>query len=217
MIKYVAECIGTFFLVFCGTGAIIINEETNGVITHSGIAITFGLIVMTMIYSLGSISGAHLNPAVSIALTLAGKFDIKQIAPYILSQLTGAFFASIILTLLFPSNNLLGSTLPQGSAVQSFILELILTCCLMFVILNTAFGSKDTAPLAGFIIGSTVLLEAMFAGPICGASMNPARSISPACVSGHLEHLWIYILAPIFGALLAVPMWKILNHKITSL
>ncbi|MFN6390818.1 MAG: MIP/aquaporin family protein, partial [Bacteroidota bacterium] len=126
MKKYVAECIGTFFLVFCGTGAIIINEETNGVITHSGIAITFGLIVMTMIYSLGSISGAHLNPAVSIALTLAGKFDIKQIAPYILSQLTGAFFASIILTLLFPSNNLLGSTLPQGSAVQSFILELIL-------------------------------------------------------------------------------------------
>jgi aquaporin Z len=211
MKKYIAEVLGTFALVFCGTGAIIINQQSNGAITHLGIAITFGLIVMAMIYTFGNISGAHFNPAVTIAFALAKKFELKQVLPYTMSQLIGGFGASMVLKFLFPSNELLGATMPAGSEAQSFVLEMILSFFLMLVILHVAFGSKELGMLAGMAIGSTVLLEALFAGPICGASMNPARSIAPAIVSGHLEHLWIYIAAPIIGAALAIPIWNFLN------
>jgi len=213
MKKCVAEILGTFAMVFCGTGAIIINQQTNGAITHVGVAITFGLIVMAMIYALGNISGSHLNPAVTIAFTLAKKFEVKQVAPYIISQLVGAFLASLVLKYLFPTNEFLGATIPSGTALQSFILEFILTFFLMLVIINVATGSKEQGMFAGLAIGSTVLLEAMFAGPICGASMNPARSLAPAIVSGHTEHLWVYISATILGAALAIPTWKFLNQK----
>ncbi len=211
--KYIAELLGTFALVFCGTGAIIINQQTKGEVSHVGIAITFGLIVMAMIYSLGNISGAHLNPAVTIAFTLAKRFKVKQVLPYIVSQLSGAFLASFVLHYLFPANDTLGTTLPSGSEMQSFILEFILTFFLMLVIINVATGSKEQGMFAGLAIGSTVLLEAMFAGPVCGASMNPARSIAPAFVSGHIEHLWIYIIATVLGAASAIPVWKFLNYK----
>lgn len=214
MRKYLAEIIGTFALVFCGTGAIIINQEAGGVITHAGIAITFGLIVSAMIYTVGDISGAHLNPAVTIAFWVAKEFPIKEIIPYIMSQGIGAFLASITLKFLFPTNATLGSTLPSGSPMQSFVLELILTFILMFVILHVAKGSKEQGMFAGIAIGSVVLLEAMFAGPICGASMNPIRSIAPAIISGHLEHVWVYILAPILGAILAVFAWMGLKVKV---
>lgn len=200
-------------MVFCGTGAIIINQQTNGAITHVGVAITFGLIVMAMIYALGNISGAHLNPAVTIAFTLAKKFKLKQVIPYIISQLVGAFLASLVLKYLFPTNEFLGATIPSGTAFQSFILEFILTFLLMLVIINVATGSKEQGMFAGLAIGSTVLLEAMFAGPICGASMNPARSLAPAIISGHIEHLWVYLSATILGAALAIPTWKFLNQK----
>jgi aquaporin Z len=213
MKRYVAEILGTFAMVFCGTGAIIINQQTNGAITHVGVAITFGLIVMAMIYALGHISGAHLNPAVTIAFTLAKKFEVKQVAQYIISQLVGALLASLALKYLFPTNEFLGATLPSGTALQSFILEFLLTFFLMLVIINVATGSKEQGMFAGLAIGSTVLLEAMFAGPICGASMNPARSLAPAIVSGHTEHLWVYISATILGAALAIPTWKFLNQK----
>jgi aquaporin Z len=213
MKRYVAEILGTFAMVFCGTGAIIINQQTNGEITHVGVAITFGLIVMAMIYALGNISGAHLNPAVTIAFTLAKKFEVKRVAPYIISQLVGALLASLVLKYLFPTNEFLGATLPSGTALQSFILEFLLTFFLMLVIINVATGSKEQGMFAGLAIGSTVLLEAMFAGPICGASMNPARSLAPAIVSGHTEHLWVYISATILGAALAIPTWKFLNQK----
>ncbi|HRE65698.1 MAG TPA: MIP family channel protein [Cyclobacteriaceae bacterium] len=213
MKKYLAEVIGTFALVFCGTGAIIINQEAAGVITHPGIAFTFGLIVMVMIYALGPVSGAHLNPAVTIAFTVAKRFPIKEVTPYILSQTAGAFLASGTLYLLFPANQFLGSTLPAGSEMQSFVLELILTFFLMLVIIHVATGSKEQGMFAGLAIGSTVLLEAMFAGPICGASMNPARSLAPALVSGHLEHLWIYLTAPVAGAVLGIMVWNILKEK----
>jgi aquaporin NIP len=213
MNKWLSELLGTFALVFAGTGAIVINKEAGGVITHVGIAITFGLIVMAMIYALGDVSGAHLNPAVTIAFTLAGRFKVIELLPYIVSQLLGAFLASLTLHYLFPTDETLGATLPLGTAMQSFVLEFILTFFLMLVIIHVATGSKEQGMFAGLAIGSTVLLEAMFAGPICGASMNPARSISPAVVSGHTEHLWIYILAPIFGAALAIPTWKILNNQ----
>ncbi len=213
MRKYVAELLGTFALVFCGTGAIVINQQTNGAVSHVGIAITFGFIVMAMIYTLGSISGAHFNPAVTIVFTLAKRFELKQVLPFIISQLSGAILASLTLKYLFPSNETLGATLPAGTEMQSFILELILSFFLMLVIINVATGSKEQGMSAGLAIGSTVLLEAMFAGPICGASMNPARSISPAIISGHTEHLWIYIVATILGAALAIPIWKFLNQK----
>jgi aquaporin Z len=213
MRKYLAEIIGTFALVFCGTGAIIINQESNGAITHAGIAVTFGLIVSAMIYALGDVSGAHMNPAVTISFWLAKKFPAKEIAPYILSQAIGAFAASFILKFLFPANQLLGTTLPAGSPMQSFILELILTFILMLVIIHVATGSKEQGMFAGIAIGSVVLLEAMFAGPICGASMNPIRSLSPAVASGHLEHLWIYLVAPVIGAALSIAVWMVLKPK----
>ena len=208
MRKYIAEVIGTFALVFCGTAAIIINEEQGGVITHVGIAITFGLIVMAMIYSLGDISGAHFNPAVTIAFALGKKFPVKEIVPYIISQALGALIASFILRFLFPLNEMMGTTLPAGLPMQSFVLELILTFILMLVIIHVATGSKEQGMFAGLAIGSVVLLEAMFAGPISGASMNPIRSLAPALVSGHTEHLWIYLSAPIVGAALATLVWK---------
>ena len=213
MKKYVAEFLGTYALVFAGTGAIIIDQETHGSITHVGVAITFGLIVMSMIYALGDISGAHLNPAVSIAFAVAKKFPVKELIPYIISQLSGAVAASFTLKYLFPDNQFLGATIPAGSDPQSFILEFILTFFLMLVIINVAIGSKEQGMFAGLAIGSAVALEAMFAGPICGASMNPARSLAPAVVAGRPEHLWIYLTAPVMGAACAIPTWNYLNNK----
>lgn len=213
MRNYVAECFGTFTLIFCGTGAVVIDQQSGGAVTHVGIAVTFGLVVMALIYALGDISGAHLNAAVSIAFTFAGRFPAKQLPGYILSQLIGAVAASGLLKLLFPANQLLGTTMPAGSDIQSFILELVLTFFLMLVILNVATGSKEQGMFAGLAIGGVIGLEAMFAGPICGASMNPVRSIGPAIVSGHLEHIWLYIAGPVAGAVLAIPLWKYLTQQ----
>jgi aquaporin NIP len=213
MKKYLAELLGTYALVFAGTGAIVIDQQTHGSITHAGIAITFGLVVMSMIYTFGDISGAHLNPAVSIAFTVAKKFPVRRLVPFILSQLTGAVLASLTLKLLFPANQLLGATIPAGSAMQSFVLEFILTFFLMLVIINVATGSKEQGLFAGLAIGSVVGLEAMFAGPVCGASMNPARSFGPAIVSGHLEFFWIYLTATTFGAIMAIPVWMFMKNS----
>jgi aquaporin NIP len=204
MKKLLAESIGTFALVFAGTGAIVINDVSGGIVTHVGIALTFGLIVLAMIYTVGDISGAHLNPAVTSAFWLSGRFAGRQVVPYVLAQCLGAVAASGILHFLFPAHTNLGATLPAGSDMQSFILELVLTLILMFVILNVSAGAKEKGVTAGIAIGAVIGLEAMFAGPICGASMNPARSLAPAIVSGHLEHLWIYLAAPVIGACLAV-------------
>ncbi len=211
--KYLAEIIGTFALVFCGTGAIIIDEQTHGAVTHVGIAITFGFIVLAMIYAFGETSGAHFNPAVTIAFAVAKRFDPKQILPYIMSQLAGAFLATGVLKFLFPENINLGSTIPAGSQMQSFILEFILTYFLMLVIINVSLGSKEIGVIAGIAIGATVLLEAMFAGPICGASMNPVRSLAPGIVSGNIEMLWIYVLAPVAGAVAATLTWRMMNQQ----
>lgn len=213
MRKYVAELLGTYALVFAGTGAVIIDQETGGSITHGGVAITFGLIVMSMIYALGNVSGAHLNPAVTIAFTIAKRFKWKEVPGYIAAQIVGACLASATLRLLFPANDLLGATLPLHSELQSFVLEVLLTFFLMLVIINVATGSKEQGMFAGLAIGSVVALEAMFAGPICGASMNPARSLAPALISGHLQHLWIYLAAPTAGAIAAIPVWRYINGK----
>ena len=207
MKKYLAELIGTFALVFCGTGAIIINDVANGTVSHVGIAITFGLIVTVMIYSFGSISGAHINPAVSIAFSLTDRFDKKALFGYTIAQLLGAFLASVILRILYVEHDNLGATIPAGNWQQSFVLEVILTYLLMIVILFVS-QNKSVSQFTGIAVGGTVMLEALFAGPISGASMNPARSIAPALISGKVSELWIYIMAPILGAVLATYTWK---------
>ncbi len=200
-----AEFLGTAALVFAGTGAIVVNDISGGAIGHAGIAITFGLIVLAMIYTLGDVSGAHLNPAVTIAFCAAGRFDASRVLPYIAAQIAGAFAASGLLRFLFPTHATLGATLPAGAWHQSFILEIVLTFLLMLVVLSVSTGAKEKGITAGIAIGAVIAIEAMFAGPICGASMNPARSLAPAVVSGNIHTLWLYLVAPLVGALLAIP------------
>jgi aquaporin NIP len=205
MNKYFSEYIGTFALVFAGTGAIIINDLSGGVITHLGIGLVFGLIIMTMIYALGEISGAHFNPAVSFGFWLAKRLPARELLPFIISQVLGAITASLILKSIFPLHKTLGVTLPNMvSSGSDFILETILTFFLMFVIIHVAQGAKEKGLMAGVAIGGMVALEAIFAGPMTGASMNPARSLAPAIVSGHVEFLWVYLTAPFLGASLAI-------------
>ena len=204
--KLIAELIGTFILVFAGTGAIIINDIANA-IGHVGIALTFGFVIVALIYSFAHVSGAHFNPAVTVAFWSMGEFERKNVIPYISAQILGGVLASLALYLLLRENfvlvsdvSYLGATLPSGSASQSFGFEFILTFILMIVICSSAVHGKATKDFAGLAIGLTVGLESMFAGPITGASMNPARSIAPALVSGNFEHLWLYIVATILGA-----------------
>ncbi|MDB5253802.1 MAG: family channel protein [Flaviaesturariibacter sp.] len=213
MRRYFAECLGTFILVFCGTGAIMINHEMGGIITHPGVAATFGLVVMVLIYTLGDVSGCHINPAVTIAFTIAGRFPPARLLPYIASQLAGALLASLLLRALFPANATLGSTLPVGPALRAGIIEFFLSFFLMLVIMRAATGSKEQGLFAGVAIGATVLLEALFAGPVTGASMNPARSLAPAVISGHTEYLWLYLVVTTAGMALAVFAWKGLHLK----
>lgn len=203
--KLFSELFGTFALVFAGTGAIVINHASGGAITHPGIALTFGMVVLAMIYTFGDVSGAHFNPAVTIAFAAAGRFPWKEVGGYIAAQILGAFFASAVLRFLFPEDHSLGSTLPAGPWLQSGVLEVILTLILMLVILSVSTGAKEKGITAGVVVGAVIALEAMFAGPICGASMNPARSLAPAIVSGQTQSWWVYVVAPICGALLAVP------------
>lgn len=201
--KYFAEFLGTFALVFAGTGAIVINEVSHGAVTHVGVALTFGLIVLAMVYTFGDVSGAHLNPAVTVGFWVARRLDGNMVLPYVASQIGGAFLASGLLRFLFPTNELLGATMPAGSAMQSFVLEFVLTFILMLVILNVSTGAKEKGVTAGIAVGAVIGVEALFAGPISGASMNPVRSLAPAVVSGHLEHLWLYLAAPTLGAMAA--------------
>lgn len=208
-----AEFVGTFMLVFAGCGAIVFNDLSGGAITHIGIAISFGLVVMTGIYAVGETSGAHFNPAVTLAFTLIGRFDKTLLLPYWVAQIAGAILAAAILLLYAPNHSTLGSTLPTGGLWQAFVLEIILTWWLVIVILSVATGAKEKGLFAGLAIGATVMLEAMFGGPISGASMNPARSIAPAVVSGNLEHLWLYIVAPCFGGVLAVITCKNIHNS----
>jgi aquaporin Z len=212
--KYAAEVFGTFCLVFAGTGAIIVNDLFGNAVTHVGIAITFGLIVLAMIYALGDVSGAHLNPAVTLGFALAGRFSKRDVVPYVVSQVVGAFAASLLLLVMFPSHKTLGATLPAGGVWQSFVMEAVLTFMLMTVIFRVSTGAKEKGITAGIAVGAVIGLEAMFGGPVSGASMNPIRSLAPAVVSMNLQHLWVYLLAPILGAACAVPVAKMFEQPV---
>jgi MIP family channel proteins len=207
--RCLAEFFGTYFLLIAGCGAIVINDVAGGSITHPGIALSFGLIVMAMIYAIGDVSGAHINPAVTLAFWFGKRFPQREVVPYIASQFAGGVAASATLNALF-EHKTLGATIPRDKFVyESLVLEVILTAMLLYVILGVSTGSKEKGVLAGIAIGGTIALEAMFAGPICGASMNPVRSLSPALVSGNLADQWIYIVGPIGGALLGVLMARV--------
>ena len=209
--QLVAEAIGTFCLVFAGTCAIVVNS--GGAVSHVGVALTFGLVVFAMIAAIGDVSGAHLNPAVTIGFYLARRFPGRAVFPYILSQCCGAVLASLTVRVLFPDDSTLGGTAPAGPVYQSWVLELILTAGLMFVILGVSTGAKEKGITAGLAIGAVVALEALFAGPVCGASMNPARSLGPALVSGQWATVWVYLTAPIAGAALAVPACRCVREN----
>jgi len=204
-----AEAIGTFTLVFAGTGAVVIDSVTRGGVTHVGVALTFGLVVMALIYAVGDVSGAHFNPAVTLGFWASGRLPGRTVGPYVLSQLAGALLASALLRVMFGNVASLGATLPAGPAVQSLLLETVLTAILMFVILCVSTGPRQIGIMAGIAVGGVIAMEAMFAGPICGASMNPARSLAPAIVSGNLRHLWVYLAGPTVGALVAIPCWRV--------
>ena len=212
MKKYLSEFIGTFSMIFCGCGAMVINDFTGGIITHPGVAITWGLIVMSMIYAFGDISGAHFNPAVTLGFAVANKFKWTEVPKYMIAQLFGALTASYILLFLFPNSDL-GATIPIIEPLKVFIIELLLSFFLMLVIINVSTGSKEIGPVAGIAIGSVVLLEAMFAGPLTKASMNPIRSLAPALVSGNFTDLWVYLTAPFAGMLLAVFSCKLVKDE----
>lgn len=203
MKRLLAEVLGTFGLVFAGTGAIVVNQTTGGTVTHVGIALTFGLVVMAMIFAFGGVSGAHLNPAVTVGFAVGGRFPMRLVPGYVGAQVIGAFAASGLLRVLFPANETLGATHPAGAAWQSLVLEAALTFILMLVILSVSAEPKGRGIVAGVAVGGVVGCEAMFAGPISGASMNPARSLAPAVVSGGIQNLWIYLIAPVVGASVA--------------
>ena len=211
--ELVAEAIGTFILVFTGTGAVMVNQISNGAITHLGISFVFGAIVSALIYALGHISGAHFNPAVTLAFWASGFFPRRRVMPYILAQALGAIAASTLL-LISLGDVAIGVTLPLNQNwQQSFVLETVLTFILMLVIFGSGLDRRASIGFAGLAIGLTVGLEAAFMGPITGASMNPVRSLGPALVSGIWQHHWLYWVAPILGAQLAVWVYRSLSNN----
>ncbi|MEL7037055.1 MAG: MIP family channel protein [Cyanobacteria bacterium J06592_8] len=212
--EILAEAVGTFILVFAGTGAIMVNAIAEGAITHLGISFVFGAVVAAMIYATGHISGAHLNPAVTLGFWRSGTFPTYKVLPYILSQLAGAVLASVLLRVSLENVANMGATLPlNDNWLQSLVLETILTFILMFVILGSGLDRRAHTGFAGIAIGLTVGLEAAFMGPITGASMNPARSLGPAFVANLWQHQWLYIVAPILGAQLAVWIYRQLSNN----
>jgi MIP family channel proteins len=213
----VAEGIGTFTLVFAGCGAIVIDSVSGGQITHVGVGLVFGLVVAAMIYATGHLSGAHLNPAVTLGFVVARHLPPRRMAGYWLAQVLGAIVAALCLRLLFGDVAHLGATLPSGSDWQSFVLEIVLTFFLMFVIMAVATDTRAVGQAAALAIGATVGLCALFAGPISGASMNPARSLGPALVSATWMAQWIYLTAPFLGAALAALTYRWLRLSTSRL
>ena len=205
-----AELVGTYALVTAGCGAIIVNT-TSGAVTHLGVALTFGLSVMVMIAATGHLSGAHFNPAVTLAFALTRHFPWRDVPLYIGAQLLGAVGGALTLRALFGSVANLGATLPAGGPFQSFGLEILLTAVLMFVIISVATDTRAVGQLAALAIGATVALDALWGGPISGASMNPARSFGPALIAGVWRNHWVYWLGPLLGAALGACLYQLLR------
>lgn len=208
-----AEFAGTFALVAAGAGAIVVNHATDGAVTHVGIALTFGLVIAIGIAALGDCSGAHFNPAVTAALAATRRFPAGRAIPYILAQCAGAVVASVFLRLLFPADATLGATIPRGAWQVSFGLEIIMTLFLVGTILLVARPQNPSRALAPLAIGGVVAMDALFGGPISGASMNPARSFGPALISGRWEHHWIYWAAPLLAAGMAALTDRLLHRS----
>lgn len=209
MRKYIiAEITGTFIIVFVGTGAIVLDEVTTGAVTHFGVCLIWGIAVASAIVYAGRIHESHFNPAVTLALVVAGKFSAKRSVEHIIAQIIGAILASLLLYLLFPKNPTLGATLPSLTIWATVGIEILISFLLMTTIAAIDIFKIKHKTLPAIIIGTVVLLMAYFAGPLTGASMNPARSIGPALISGHTEYLLLYLLAPIGGMMLAVPLYK---------
>jgi len=212
-----AECIGAFALVFAGCGAIVTEAQHPGSLGAVGIAIVFGLVVMAMVYATGHLSGAHLNPAVTIAFVLTRHFPRGEAAAYLLAQCAGGLLGAGLLALAWPSDPaMLGTTQPSIGVGGALAYETVLTAFLMFVIMAVATDARAVGAGAAIAIGGTVGLDALFGGPITGASMNPARSIGPALVSGELQHLWIYVLAPLGGAVLGALAYQVVRGGQTT-
>jgi MIP family channel proteins len=211
MHRLAAECIGTLALVFTGTGAIVIDAESGGRIGHVGIGMTFGLVIMVMIYAVGHVSGAHFNPAVTLGFAVGRHFPWVDVPRYWAAQLLGGVAASLLLGGMFGTTAHLGATLPVGSAQRSFLLEAVLTFLLVFVITSVATDVRAVGQAAAIAIGGTIGLEALFAGPISGASMNPARSLAPALVSWTWSDQWLYVAAPALGAVAGVMAYRLIR------
>jgi MIP family channel proteins len=212
--RLVAEALGTFCLVFAGTGAVVVNAVAGNPLGHGGVAAAFGLVVAVMIFAIGHLSGAHINPAVTLAFAGARHFPGREVAPYVLAQLAGALLASLSLRGLFGLAGGLGATHPDhvGDA-GALALEAGLTAVLMIVILAVATDTRAVGSMAAIAIGGTIGLEALVMGPITGASMNPARSIAPAVVAGDGADLWLYVVGPIAGALVGAAIYAFLRHS----
>ncbi len=206
-----AELIGTFALVFAGTGAIVVDAQAPGSLGHLGVALSFGLVIMIMVYATGHISGAHLNPAVTLAFALVRHFPATRVLSYLAVQLTGATLGSLAVRALIGDAGGLGVTHPRGAAGPAMVLEALLTFVLMFVIMAVATDVRAVGSAAALAIGGTIALEALFAGPLTGASMNPARSVGPALVSGNWADLWIYCGGPPVGAALGALAYRLLR------
>jgi aquaporin NIP len=213
MKKYITEFIGTFILIFAGTGAVVVNQQTGGALGLPGIAAVWGLVIIAMIYAFGDISGTHINGAVTIAFAVDKRFAWKEVPGYLVAQLAGALVASATIHFLFPENKALGITQPAGSELQSLILEVLMTFILMMVILRVSVGAKEKGITAGIAIGATVWFLVLFGGPISGTGLNPTRSIAPAIISGNFSSLWLYIVGPVAGALLGVVVHRIIHSE----
>nr|AJI43701.1 NOD26-like intrinsic protein [Hevea brasiliensis] len=199
--KLIAEVVGTYFLIFAGCTAVAVNLNFDKEVTLPGISIVWGLAVMVLVYSVGHISGAHFNPAVTLAFATCKRFPWKEVPAYIACQVIGSTLAAGTIRLIFTGKqDQFTGTMPAGSDMQSFVVEFIITFYLMFIISGVATDNRAIGELAGLAVGSTVLLNVLFAGPISGASMNPARSLGPAIVSSQYKGIWVYLISPILGA-----------------
>ncbi|KAL6627232.1 hypothetical protein ACP70R_030958 [Stipagrostis hirtigluma subsp. patula] len=213
--KIIAEILGTYFMIFAGCGSVVVNLSTKGTVTFPGICAVWGLVVMVLVYSVGHISGAHFNPAVTVAFATCGRFPWKQVPSYVVAQLLGSTLASLTLRVVFggaAAHEHFFGTAPAGSDAQAVVLEFVISFYLMFVVSGVATDNRAIGELAGLAVGATVMLNVLFAGPITGASMNPARSLGPAFVAGRYRGIWVYVVGPVCGTVAGAWAYNLVRY-----